>query len=187
MHYIRFLKSPRLLLNSPPVLSAKVTVTTDLGESFLHTDIALFVELESEDGSNILGPGKGREYMWKGRSGVRSLEVSIPIPLSKSKGRGGGRMRMLVRPKEDKHSVDTLGLLLTGNNNPNEDEGRVLAVRSMSLDNGQPAEGQNAGVGMAKRVLISGSKEVVVWEETGESIARHIWYDWTGTSTFSSI
>lgn len=183
MHYIRFLKPPRLgSTPSSSVLSAKITVTTDLGEAFLFTDITLVVDLESQTGAKILGPGNGREYIWKGSDGARSLEVSIPIPASKRKE----IMRMVIRPKESKYDVDNFGLMLPGATISNDDEGRVMAIRSMDIDASQPA-GQKGGVGMAKRVLSLGGKVVPICEETGESIARHIWYDWTGTSAFSSV
>jgi hypothetical protein len=179
MHYIRFLKSPRLLSTPSPVLSAKITVTTDLGESFLYADVALVVELGPQLSSKIPSSGKRaeKEYIWKGSDGMRSLEVSIPISLPKN----GERMVMLVRPKEAKHNVDNFEVLLKGNNAPDEDEGQIVAVRSMDINVSQSG-GQNSAVGMAKRLFSLGKKEVPIWEETGESIARHIWYDWTGTS-----
>lgn len=177
MHYIRFLKSPRLLSTPSPALTAKITVTTDLGESFLYADITLVVELESQSGAKVSGFGKTKEYIWKGSDGMRSLEVSVPVP----KSNRGEIVRVLIRPRESEHSVDSFQALLHGTATPGADEGRVVAVRSMDVDVSQSA-GQKGGVGMAKRVFSLGYKAVHIWEETGDSIARHIWYDWTGTS-----
>jgi hypothetical protein len=56
MHYIRFLKSPKLVRvridarDGRQTIEAKVTVTTDLGESFLAADIGLVVCLVDGEG-----------------------------------------------------------------------------------------------------------------------------------------
>lgn len=126
---------------------------------------------------------KGREYVWKGRDGMRSLEVLIPVTLSKGKRKLGGEMvRMLIRPKEEEFAVDSFQKVLSGHTKGDEgDEGGVVAVRSTAIDISPGAKADKApGVGMAERVFSIGSgndqKRVRIWEETGESIARHIWY-----------
>ena len=192
MHYIRILKAPRLHATSPLSLTAKIAITTDLGESFLLSNISLIVELESEDGTSVLGTGKGREYVWRGRDGMRGLEIVIPLPAAKGKRKIVREMvRMLVRPKEEQHAVKSFGKVLEGQHE--EKEGGVVAVRSMAVDISPGAKSEKAaGVGMAERVFSTGieenEKRVRIWEETGESIARHIWYAaWirTGTSYLS--
>ena len=185
MYYIRFLKPPRLLPSpSPPSLSAKITVTTDLGESFLLANISLVVELGYEDGTSVLGVGKGREYIWKGRDGMRSLEVVVPVPLPKGKRKMSGEMvRMFIKPKEEDFAVDTFQKVLAMQDRVHDsgDVGGVVAVRSIAINISPSARGDaDSGVGMAERVFSVGSgsseKRVRIWEETGESIARHIWY-----------
>jgi hypothetical protein len=177
MHYIRFLKSPKLVRvridarDGRQTIDAKVTVTTDLGESFLAADIGLVVCLVDGDGKNTLGPGK--KYLWKGRNGMRSLEVSIPM----AKVLRTGRVRMVVSPKEEVYKVGTFEQVL-GGEATNEELGGVVSIRSMetNLQDGKPA-----GTGMAERVFTSTArdttKEMHILEETGESIARHVWYD----------
>lgn len=181
MHYIRFLKPPRFVRSAsgagPATLSAKITITTDLGESFLAIDLALVVELEIDDGNGKrrIVDVPGLEYVWKGRNGMRALEVSVRVPLSKAK-QAGRILKMLVRPKESRHTVDTFVDVLRGAGQEEEDEdaGGVVAVRSMDVYT------SNNGVGMAERLFAEGKGdekiEVCIWEETGESIARHIWY-----------
>ena len=176
MHYIRFLKPPRLLSTPSPVLSAKITITTDLGESFLFTDLTLVVEIESQSGTKILGPGKGKEYVWKGSDGMRSLEVSVP-----TSSKRGEVMRMLIRPKENKHNVNYFKDMFHETDVLSEHDGRVVAVRSIDIDVSKA--GQKGGVSMARRVFSLNDKMVSIFEETGESIARHIWYLWIGTPT----
>lgn len=179
MHYIRFLKPPRLLSNPSPVLSAKITITTDLGEAFLYSDITIVVELESPTGEKILGLGNGKEYLWKGRNGMRSLDIAIPVPKSKR----GEVMRVLISPRRADLGADNFQTILTEDESENDAVGRVMAVRSMNLDV-RPTQGQNEGVKMANRILSLGETKVCICEETGESIARHIWYDHTGTSCY---
>jgi len=174
MHYIRFLKPPRLLAGSTPTVSAKVTVTTDLGESFLFSELILLVELELDDGTNV---GKGCEYLWKGQDGMRSIEVKLLVPSTLR--RSGKNFKMLIRPKDIIYSVDSFSAALKSYLTINSKQGGVLAVRSMKIDPNPPANGQSSVVtSMAERVFRSGHREVRIWEETGESIARHIWYDY---------
>jgi hypothetical protein len=188
MHYIRILKPPRLLPALPRSLTAKITITTDLGESFLLTNISLVVELEFEDGTSVLGAGKGREYIWRGRDGMRSLEVAVPAPVAKGKRKIGGEIvRMLVRPKDNEHAVDSFEAVMK-NESPHDDGGGVVAVRSIAVDISPGAKSEKiGGVGMAERVFSTRKGEGVrIWEETGESIARHIWYAaWIRTGTSS--
>ena len=177
MHYIRFLKSPKLVRERKDVrdgrqtIDAKVTVTTDLGESFLAADIGLVACLVDGDGKNTFGLGK--EYIWKGRNGMRSLDVSIPLP----RGLRVGVVRMVVSPKEEPYKVGTFEQVLGGEVIRDDEAGGVVAVRSMdiSLQDGKPL-----GTGMAERVFTSttgdAANEIHIWEETGESIARHVWY-----------
>lgn len=182
MHYIRFLKTPRLLSsgrgNAPSVVKAKVTVTTDLGESFLWADIGLVVELTDGTGSKVLG--KGKEYAWKGSEGKRDLEIELVAPVSREK-RPGQVLRLLVRPKDEFRSVDALESSLRSSNGSEstEGEGCVMAVRSMAI-NTVSSEFKTIGTGMAERTFKVGNSELHIWEETGESIARHIWYGSSG-------
>lgn len=196
MHYIRILKQPRLHPNSastPLSVSAKVTITTDLGESFLLSNISLKAELELNDGT-ILAE-KGREYLWRGRDGMRSLEITIPVPVSKGKKNIGVDMAsMLVKPKDEEFAVDNFAKLLETRSRSDDsgNEGGVVAVRSMAIDISPGAKAVKApGGGMAERVFSSSAgdnkRRIRIWEETGESIARHIWYAaWTRTGTSSA-
>jgi hypothetical protein len=177
MHYIRFLKPPRLLPGSPQTLSAKITVTTDLGESFLWADISLIVDLRYEDSSYV---EEGREYLWKGSDGMRSLEVCMPI-YKGHKGSSSPTVRMLVRPKEGKYAKDVFDAALDERtaHHFNNTAG-IVAVRSMDI---HPKSPQTRIARMAERVFSSKGKEIHIWEETGESIARHIWYSLIRTGT----
>ncbi|KAH8598881.1 putative methyltransferase-domain-containing protein [Bisporella sp. PMI_857] len=169
MHYIRFLKPPRLSSLSPAV-TAKITVTTDLGESFLLADIAIVVNLISENGTKI---GKSTEYIWKGRNGMRSLEVQVPIP----KSHGAKELRLLVRPEQVALLTDSFSSVISGASAlDTDDQGRVITVRSAGINAKASAKSDEAiSQSMAERVFRSNEREIHIWEETGESIARHIW------------
>jgi hypothetical protein len=183
MHYIRFLKSPKIVgIGRERALVAKITVTTDLGESFLAADVEIAVDFVGGDGENSLGPG--REYVWKGREGMRSLEVSLPM----QKVRKVPTVRMVVAAKGEQYSDSCVGVLgIDAETLKVENQAGIVTVRSMEID---VQSGQPTGTGMAERVFSSSLRndgtEIHIWEETGESIARHIWYARTLTGTFFS-
>jgi hypothetical protein len=171
MHYIRFLKPPRLTVNTlragPSSLAAKITITTDLGESFLWSNVTVIAELVAEDGHTIIG--RGKELEWKGSDGMRALEVVLQIP-----GRHKGDVRMLVRPKDKALGVESCANVLKG-----EGAGGVVVVRSMVISHTETEMSSSNTIQppLAERVFTTKEgKELKIWEETGESIARHIWY-----------
>ncbi|ESZ97481.1 hypothetical protein SBOR_2170 [Sclerotinia borealis F-4128] len=172
MHYIRLFKQPRLLPLSSSAssstlrtLSAKITITTDLGESFLMSDVNFHAEIEV-DGVSV---GAGKEYVWKGTNGMRSLEIQIPVRTSREEGRW---TTLVVGPAEKIYGVNSFeGVLEEGKGN----RGGIAKVRSRSID---LKTGATKSEGMAERVFSTGfgrGEEIRIWEETGESIARHMW------------
>ncbi|CAD6441633.1 48c010b0-de8a-43df-aca0-5dd7c0698a46 [Sclerotinia trifoliorum] len=172
MHYIRIFKQPRLLpvssstsSSSPRVLSAKITITTDLGESFLMSDVKLRADIEV-DGVSV---GTGKEYIWKGTNGMRSLEVQIPVRVPRE---GVRWTAMIVRPVGVIYEVDSFEDVLHFSDRT---VGGIAKVRSRAID---LKTGATMSDGMAERVFSTGfgmEEEIRIWEETGESIARHIW------------
>lgn len=174
MHYIRFLKFPSAKAlpkaNYGYELTSKITITSDLGESFLCADLELVAVLvESDDrfsqkNHNIFG--------WK--AGSRELDVSWLIttsargPLSELKW--PCRLQVYVLPKEvsPKCMLDVLEPVAAG-----DLFGGVLRVESEPFcdrPSGKPKR--------VKRTLqLDSEDQMEIWEETGESIARHIWYD----------
>lgn len=170
MHYIRLFKQPRLLpiasssSSSPRTLAAKITITTDLGESYLMSDVKLRAEVEV-DGISL---GSGKEYIWKGTNGMRSLEIQIPIKVQRGVEQW---TTMIVGPADNIYGVDSFDDVLGISQN----EGGIVKVRSRSID---LKTGATRSEGMAERVFSTGfgrRDKIHIWEETGESIARHIW------------
>ncbi|KAH7323625.1 putative methyltransferase-domain-containing protein [Rhexocercosporidium sp. MPI-PUGE-AT-0058] len=165
MHYIRFLKSPKNIKDSRGVhhLSAVITITTDLGDSFLYSDLPLLVELEDIYGNKLVNGGKAKEYLWKSSDGFKGLPIEIPIGIQTI--RAGAEANIVVRAKEDLHMVESFGHALGYKPHCTEDEGGVVTLR-----------GNTKRSGMVERVFKYGDgRKIEIWEEAGESIARHIW------------
>lgn len=164
MHYIRFLKAPRLVRGSrgQKTLNAKITITTDLGESFLAADVGVEVFLEDLQRSVLLA-SKPISYSWLGRNGMRALGISVPVPRSHA-----GGLKMCVRPIEARYSVGSFGGIF--DSSPRH--AGIVAVYSTALD----VSSNSVNEPLAERRFETNTGSIRIWEETGESIARHIWY-----------
>ncbi|TKA40491.1 hypothetical protein B0A55_13558 [Friedmanniomyces simplex] len=76
MHYIRFLRTPKVEVKKGTVLlNAVITLTTDLGETFLPQDLELIATVRDteQDGDIYLR----RKLQWPG--GARSLPVTFDL------------------------------------------------------------------------------------------------------------
>ncbi|KAL3420592.1 upf0665 family protein c [Phlyctema vagabunda] len=203
MHYIRFLKQPRLVpaaastaakvhahapgharaetnnttarlpnhALSSLCVSAKLTITTDLGEFFLYETVQLCATLvlEGNDGGDaqVESTTVGKiEVQWTASDGYSGLEITIPLTTTTWRKGDGRTLRMLVQPKEHEYQREEFGHF------DNEQEGGVVSVRSMAIE---AAEQSRVSPPLAERVFVTGEREIRIWEETGESIARHIW------------
>ncbi|KAG4438482.1 hypothetical protein IFR05_006050 [Cadophora sp. M221] len=165
MHYIRFLKSPKNIRDSRGnhVLSAVITITTDLGDSFLYSDMPLFVELEDTNGNRLVDGGHAKEYTWTGSDGFKGLPVEVPI--GKQTIHAGGEIKMVVRAKGERRRAESFDHVLGNRPKSAEDDGSVVTLR-----------GSAKASGMVERVFQYGDgQKIQIWEEAGESIARHIW------------
>lgn len=155
--YVRFLKPPRLDV-SKGVVRALVTVTTDLGDDFYPGALTLF--------ARVVTPSCERHWQsrwqrieWK--TGLRTLWIEIrnmehcpPEPLQ------------LVISTQPTLMADDVFF-------PNIPE--VLSVRSDLFGRGNGWKKPQADNRVERRYRTNGGNERMVWEETGESIARHIW------------
>ncbi|RFU25367.1 hypothetical protein B7463_g10977, partial [Scytalidium lignicola] len=193
MHYIRFLKAPRL----DPTLSSKdrlcvvtkVAITSDLGEAFLSADLPLLVELEASSSSSstdqvpkryskALAPP--REVLWKGSLGIRALDIRIDLSNEEKAYYASRNVRLCVHAKDDELDAEDLIAHLSGFASGCDDgtRGRVVAVRSMDFNlDYKVLEGvhTSSGLRLSERKLTAEGQELHIWEELGESIARHIW------------
>ncbi|KAI0997303.1 hypothetical protein K3495_g10882 [Podosphaera aphanis] len=173
MHYIRILRPPRLTAGSgdrstknlSPRLTTKITIATDLGDAFFYQNIQLTVTvlatIPSQAGARV------QTYLWKGAEGMRALEVQIPVPYD-PKARVKPRAQVWIRPTERDLSVESFADVLRGRPG-------VLPVGSAWIDI-EASPGAEKSVDLMERVLVTrDGQKVHIWEEMGESIARHVW------------
>jgi hypothetical protein len=159
MRYIRFLKTPRIVeeKNSTRAhIHCLITITSDLGDSFLPYDLNLSAELLSTSPREEVIVW--RTVQWK--AGMRNLPISLPISQSRPI-----RVRVGVDAKAHKDDLEKLN---------SEDARGVVSAWSAPLD---PMRSINQAERFVERRFAIGKGEcLAVWEETGESIARHLWY-----------
>lgn len=154
MHYIRFLKPPKIEIKKKIVtVKALVTIATDLGDSFLGVDANVFSLILKDD--TIISK---REFQW--RSGMRALPVehtNIAPAFLKSP------VRMLISTESD---VKASVLSLSVRSLP-----EIVNVWSEPFtlnDNGHRG-------GFERRLRTPSTSTVPIGEDPGESIARHLW------------
>ncbi|KAF1998055.1 hypothetical protein P154DRAFT_439908 [Amniculicola lignicola CBS 123094] len=166
MRYIRYLKPPRITNAQKPAqaqISFLTTITSDLGDSFLPYDLALTVYL-----CNAREPHKNiyiqHDVQWT--AGMRALSTSFY--LSKARSNIEWPCRIYV-------GVKNMELLSPNYTQMYMPERRgVIGAWSAPLD---MTEGLVEAARIVERRIPLGKNgyELKIWEETGESIARHLW------------
>ncbi|KAF2832209.1 hypothetical protein CC86DRAFT_400982 [Ophiobolus disseminans] len=161
MRYIRFLKTPRLVIEkgtSRSQISCLITITSDLGETYLPHDIQLSAELLSSDASeNVV---VWRTVQWS--AGMRS--VRITFPWTKSRTTSKLRIRVGVEPKSTHDEYSRFS-----------EKGCCGTVSAWSSEFIPSALAKDAEKLVERRFSLSSGHVVKIFEETGESIARHLW------------
>ncbi|KAJ9409587.1 hypothetical protein DTO045G8_2513 [Paecilomyces variotii] len=160
VYYVRFLKPPKTEKSSRSSLSvsALICVTTDLGDSFLPDDVELRVTLTNHN-SNV--PLLGKSISWQ--AGSRQLWVSLgpfdrnicnnqPVVL------GIGAVDSGQCQRDQMSHESTVPLVISG----------------WSTPFGGPKDLQTERL-VERRFHLQGKHNLSIWEETGNSIARHIW------------
>ncbi|KAL7276845.1 hypothetical protein RUND412_000133 [Rhizina undulata] len=172
MHYIRFLKTPRFAIapnKRSGVISALVTITSDLGESFYFGEAGIVASLVSVTPGTLqstMGPDHKvttprRRFQW--RPDMRALKIEIDVPLPKRTG-GSVPATAVLEVKSEASSADDLYALSHDN--------EIITAHSAPF---QLINGAEADSYVERRLAISRDRTLRIWEETGESIARHIW------------
>ncbi|KAK6210947.1 hypothetical protein QIS74_10211 [Colletotrichum tabaci] len=189
MHYIRLLRAPKLSYEKgrkhPWSLNIVLSVTTDLGDSFLSPDDNEPVKInitagwekssgqhEHTTGSMVLAAEKTMSWT----PGMRVLKTDVPVqhlagPSLSSPGPGSGPLRVLVRAGGSKSAELATGVALAGFEG---DCGKIMPVWA---DVQMP--GSDEAPTTCVRRLGHGERKsepfVEIEEDIGESIARHIW------------
>jgi len=163
MQYIRFLKNPRFVYSKDRrsgVVSALVTIASDLGDSFFFQDVALVVKLLDGKSWTSL-PLSVTRHAWK--AGMRTLKIELDFVIEQKEM---FHRTVVLSVSSEQTAADDLSqsgavgpLVLSAYSSPFE------------LSSSTEAEGY-----VERRLTIGQEKVLSVWEETGESIARHIWY-----------
>lgn len=162
MHYVRFLKSPRLepaQKGNNVTLTALVTVTTDLGESYLLADTQLKATVWKDDREVA-----SQTVHWT--AGLRNLKLQIQLRRDVTKGPGGIVLEVGA-PESNANELTT---------NPSElSEPAILSAWTAPITASPTGSGDSRKY-VERRLQLSPTSTLNIWEETGESIARHIWY-----------
>lgn len=165
MRYIRFLKVPKTDGNT---LSALVTVTSDLGEDFLLADVALTATVRSPEFNGDIFLRKSLKWS----AGMRALPVTFdlrhcdldwPIVVHV----GPKNHQVSDRFESQNHSADLPSL---------------ISAWSSILD--APAGIMEAEKKVERRFTPLSNRTLSIWEETGDSIACHIWDAGVGLAAF---
>ena len=150
--YIRFLKSPKLDQRSH--VRALITITSDLGDEFYPADLVLYsIILSSERRENWRSAWEA--VKWK--SGMRALWIDVA--------------NVQVDPSVDLRLLVSSIKSTEGNSITLENIPEILVVWSDTFDRVK----SQAGNVIERRYRTDPDYEKVIMEETGESIARHIW------------
>ncbi|RJE22962.1 hypothetical protein PHISCL_04689 [Aspergillus sclerotialis] len=162
VYYIRFLKPPRIHREKARSLSISslITVMTDLGDSFLAEDSDLVVSLIIEGSNKVLCQ---RTLNWK--AGKRELPISLgPLPEQLSQY----SFILCVSTASPYHGKLQLADYLLGNS------GIPLVISGWSPPFGGPQLSVAEKL-VERRFGLEEGVTLRIWEETGNSIARHIW------------
>ncbi|KAL3465541.1 putative methyltransferase-domain-containing protein [Aspergillus heterothallicus] len=157
--YIRFLKTPRLQKQKTGTLaaSALICITTDLGDAFLAQDEDLVGTLRLASNGKAVCQG---QLQWRG--GKRELSVALgPLPAS------------IVRQSMIMEITSRVSQRISSDSLLNQHD-IPLVISGWSAPFGGP-QSEIADKLVERRLSVNQTVKLSIWEETGNSIARHIW------------
>lgn len=156
MRYLRFLKTPKLQDDS---IKTTITVTSDLGETFLNEEVELAATVRSADPFGNIYLRK--TLRWK--PGLRALSVSFTIADNDIKW--PCRVHVAQKNSPDSDHFEK-----------HYDASELPAIISAWSDILDPTKGITTAPRTVERRFKPLSNRILsMWEETGESIARHLW------------
>jgi hypothetical protein len=156
MHYVRFLKAPRLKGKS---LTALVTITSDLGEDFYFEEVQLAAAIHSAELNGDIYLRKAVTWLPE----MRSLPLVFDFEQSDIDWPVVVHVGLRNAPNSDhfeKHHADI--------ELPN-----IISAWSDVID--PTADIYEATKTVQRRFTPLTGRSINIWEETGESIARHLW------------
>jgi hypothetical protein len=159
MRYIRFLKTPRIVTEKgtgKTQIHCLITITSDLGDSFFPYNAELVAELINAKDDEII---VWTTLAWA--AGMRTL--SITLPLKKSYASRPLRVRVGTEHHAQYDTFESLS---------QADAQGIASAWSAEFN----CNGAKEAVKLVQRRFKIAHRVIRVWEETGESIARHLWY-----------
>ncbi|RYO77894.1 hypothetical protein DL766_000696 [Monosporascus sp. MC13-8B] len=180
MHYIRLLRPPTIDTSNPsdPVLSLLLTITTDLGDSFLYPDdpimlgFRFIVDASLRTGQVLQPLDSGRPVTWE--AGMRVLNVKLRF--SKEALDCEASLNVYVRGKESQmvRLSETRDLLPWRVKEDGRQSQGLIADLTIEFDRGVFSASVRELACQHKRDELS-RVSIAIEEDIGESIARHIW------------
>ncbi|KAK2809162.1 hypothetical protein FQN50_003997 [Emmonsiellopsis sp. PD_5] len=185
-HYIRFLKPPKILpSSSTSTVESLITITTDLGDSFLASDANLLASLyltNTTTTNQTTTTTLSSPFTW--RAGMRELKITMGPYHRNIPSFAACSVRLCVCDASTTTTMKGDGGLIVDRLEPSGAPGIVAA---WSGEFGAGRDDDAGGRGRMKKVQMQAEKLVErrfemgvgprlsSWEETGNSIARHIW------------
>ncbi|KAL4913449.1 putative methyltransferase-domain-containing protein [Aspergillus aurantiobrunneus] len=164
VYYIRFLKTPRLQKQKTGSVSASalICIATDLGDAFLAQDVDLLVSLHPAlHEKDILCQER---LQWHG--GKRELPISLgPLPPRISQ-------QSLIMGVTAPRVPRVPGSIFSDSLLVQHSIPLVISCRSATFGGSQSLVADRL---VERRFRVNQSVKLSIWEETGNSIARHIW------------
>ncbi|KAI2616930.1 putative methyltransferase-domain-containing protein [Hypomontagnella submonticulosa] len=178
MHYIRLLRPAKFDASDRrrPIISLLITITTDLGDSFLYPDepVDLVVSADGPNGESVALPKSDQSPSWA--AGMRVLDIKIPVKPQLKKD--GVTCTVKIHPATQPLPSGVLrssdALPWHGTKGSPASQGLIMpAVVEM-------VKGVCSPVSFRTLHLNTGSQRedqlnLDLEEDIGESIARHIW------------
>lgn len=153
--YIRFLKQPQVLKGNgnSSLITSLITITTDLGDSFLAEDVEITATVQF---SRAVSPLK-QTINWT--AGSREYKITFG-PIRGDLSRCSAQLSVRPTPVIEADCLEPTEAI------------RIISAWSPWFD---ASHGNSAEKLVLRRFKTGIGAELKIWEETGNSIARHIW------------
>lgn len=174
MHYIRFLRPPKIeVQKGQSSLSLVLVLSTDLGDALLASEANVLLHLclftQGRNDGHTLEPGFKTTLTWE--RGARVLKKTVPIPTNSWK-------QLLIRPADLAVAARQFSQLVSWTSPSSSAMGRPRGlIMPVWFDFELQEESERAGrkdVCLRKLHLV-GTTVLEFEEEFGDSIARHVW------------
>ncbi|CAI4212987.1 unnamed protein product [Parascedosporium putredinis] len=173
MHYIRFLRPPKIeVQKGQSSLSLVLVLSTDLGDALLASEANVLLNLclftQGRNDGHTLEPGFKTTLTWE--RGARVLKKTVPIPTNSWK-------QLLIRPADLAVAARQFSQLVSWASSSSATGRPRGLIMPVWFDFELQEESERAGrkdVCLRKLHLV-GTTVLEFEEEFGDSIARHVW------------